>query len=44
MSGLYADPERDRKLVRAVLLPQGATPDEADRQLAGIAGEDWPRS
>lgn len=35
MSGLYADPERDRELVRAVLLTRGATPDEADRQLAG---------
>jgi FkbM family methyltransferase len=35
MSGAYADPERDRELVRAVLLARGTTPAEAERQLAG---------
>jgi 31-O-methyltransferase len=35
MSGLYADPKRDRELVRSVLLARGAGLDEAERQLAG---------
>jgi FkbM family methyltransferase len=35
MSGLYADPERDRELVRTVLINRGLSPSEAEDQLAG---------
>ncbi len=35
MSGLYADPERDRALVRTVLINRGLTDEAADDQLAG---------
>jgi FkbM family methyltransferase len=35
MSGLYADPIRDRELVRGVLLKYGRSPQEADDELAG---------
>jgi FkbM family methyltransferase len=35
MSGLYADPERDRELVRTVLVKRGMSPAQADRELAG---------
>ncbi len=34
MSGLYADPVRDRRLVRGVLLKQGLASPEGDRELA----------
>jgi FkbM family methyltransferase len=36
MSGLYADPSRDRALVRAVLLNSGLSTQEADDRLAGM--------
>jgi FkbM family methyltransferase len=35
MSSQYADPERDRALVRAALLNLGVAPDDADARLAG---------
>lgn len=35
MSGLYAEPARDRELVRRVLLGRGTSPEEAEAQLAG---------
>jgi len=35
MSGLYADPERDRQLVHTALTNLGATPEEADERLRG---------
>lgn len=35
MSGLYADPERDRAALRTAMLNLGLAPDEADRQLEG---------
>lgn len=35
MSGLYADPGRDRDLVRTVLLNHGASPEQARERLAG---------
>jgi L-glutamate---[L-glutamyl-carrier protein] ligase len=35
MSGLYADPERDRAIVRAALVNLGATEEEADERLGG---------
>jgi 31-O-methyltransferase len=35
MSGLYADPERDRDLVRTVLLNHGASSEQARESLAG---------
>ena len=35
MSGLYADPTRDRELVRTVLLNIGRSPQQADDELAG---------
>jgi FkbM family methyltransferase len=35
MSGLYADPSRDRELVRTVLMNHGYSPAEAEDQLAG---------
>ncbi len=34
MSGLYADPDRDRELVRTVLLRRGVSPADAEEQLA----------
>ena len=34
MSGMYADPERDRALVRTVLVNRGVSRDEADQRLA----------
>jgi FkbM family methyltransferase len=36
MSGLYADPSRDRALVRAVLVSSGLSTEEADDRLAGM--------
>jgi 31-O-methyltransferase len=35
MSSLYADAERDRRLVRTALLNRGLTPEEADSRLEG---------
>jgi 31-O-methyltransferase len=35
MSGLYADPDRDRAAVRTVLLNTGLSPDQAEASLAG---------
>jgi FkbM family methyltransferase len=35
MSGLYADPARDRELVRTVLLSRGLSAEDADAQLHG---------
>jgi FkbM family methyltransferase len=35
MSGLYADPERDRALLRTAMLNFGLSPEEADERLAG---------
>jgi 31-O-methyltransferase len=35
MSGLYADPSRDRELVRTVLLNRGLSDEEAEERLAG---------
>ncbi|PZS10644.1 MAG: FkbM family methyltransferase [Solirubrobacterales bacterium] len=35
MSGLYADPARDRELVRTVLLNHGLSPEQARESLAG---------
>jgi FkbM family methyltransferase len=35
MSGLYADPERDRDLVRTVLTNYGISPPDAEERLAG---------
>ncbi len=35
MSGLYADPSRDREFVRTVLLNHGISSEDADDQLAG---------
>lgn len=35
MSSLYADPERDRQMVRDVLVGTGVDPTEADRRLEG---------
>ncbi len=35
MSGLYADPGRDRELVRTVLVNRGVSPEEAVERLAG---------
>lgn len=35
MSGLHADPERDRSLVRSALLRYGRSEDEAEAELAG---------
>ena len=41
MSGLYADPHRDRALVRQVLLNHGLNAPGADEQLAGRYEPEW---